>query len=315
MPKSLRLFVRGGIYHVMARGNRKLTVFEDDRDRTRFVEIAAIAAERYSVDIFSECRMGNHYHMVVRTPLANVALFMAYVNGKFAQYSNRRHQRTGHLFGGPYKPVLVDDDLYLKTVLAYVAMNPVAAGFVDSPESWKWSSYRASAGFEQPPGYLCLEWLRWAFAAPSLDLSQQQYRDFVGGSAFNSDDWLVEPAMGSDSFASQMRAHIGQLLYKAALPRAYRGLHRPALSTLFGDCTSKDERATAMVRAHVVHGYTMSEIARCLILHPNSVSRIICQRRKKWAAIAAAVEKGDQVPIQHSTSQQGASEQMMKRVT
>lgn len=295
MPKNRRLFIRDGIYHVMARGNRKLTVFEDDKDRIRFVEIAEIAAERYCVDVFAECRMGNHYHVVVRTPLANVSLFMAYVNGKFAQYSNRRHQRTGHLFGGPFKPVLVDDDLYLRTVLAYVARNPVAAGFVDSPEQWKWSSYRASIGLEQPPRYLCLDWLRWAFAAPSLNLSQQQYRDFVTGSEFKSDDWLTEPAIGSENFARQVRQHIGELLNKAALPRAYRALHRPTLSALFGDCTSKDERATAMVRAHVVHGYTMAEMARCLMVHPNSVSRIICQLRKKWAVIAGDVEKGDQI--------------------
>ena len=124
----------------------KLTVFEDDRDRQRFVEIVAIAAERYTVEVLAECRMGNHYHMVVRTPLANLSLFMAYVNGKFTQFSNRRHRRTGHLFNGPYKPILVDDDLYFKVVLVYVVMNPVAAGLVDAPEKWQWSSYRATAG-------------------------------------------------------------------------------------------------------------------------------------------------------------------------
>jgi putative transposase len=305
MPKNLRLFVRNGIYHVMARGNRKLTVFEDDRDRQRFVEIVAIAAERYSVEVFAECRMGNHYHKVVRTPLANVSDFMEYVNGKFAQFSNRRHGRTGHLFEGPYKPILVDDDLYLKVVLAYVVMNPVAAGFVDAPEKWKWSSYRATVGLEPPPGYLCLDFLGWAFPAPSIQQSQQQYREFVTRSPFNSDDWIVEPAMGSEEFAQKVRAHIGEKLYKASLPRSYRALHRPPLSEIFGACTSKDERAAAMLRAHVVCGYTMAEIARSLILHPNSVSRIICKYRRRWTAIAAGVENGDQ----------GTTQQLLKKVT
>jgi putative transposase len=305
MAKNLRLYIRNGIYHVMARGNRKLTVFEDDRDRHRFVEIVAIAAERYTVEVFAESRMGNHYHMVVRTPLANVSLFMAYVNGKFAQFSNRRHGRTGHLFDGPYKPILVDDDYYLKVVLAYVVMNPVAAGFVDAPEKWKWSSYRATAGLEPPPGYLCLDFLRWAFTAPSIRESQQQYCEFVTRSPFNSDDWIVEPAMGSEEFAQTVRTYIGEKFYKAALPRSYRALHRPPLSEIVGSCTNKEERAGAMVRAHVVYGYTMAEIARSLILHPNSVSRIICQRRRKWSAIATDVEKGDQ----------GASQQLLKKVT
>ena len=305
MAKNLRLYIRNGIYHVMARGNRKLTVFEDDRDRQRFIEIVAIAAERYGVEVLAECRMGNHYHMVVRTPLANVSLFMAYVNGKFAQFSNRRHGRIGHLFGGPYKPVLIGDDLYLKVVLAYVVMNPVAAGFVDAPEKWKWSSYRATAGLEPPPDYLCLDFLRWAFTAPSIQESQQQYCEFVTRSPFNSDDWIVEPAIGSEEFAERVRKYIGEKLYKAALPRSYRALHRPPLSEIVGSCTNKEERAGAMLRAHVVYGYTMAEIARSLILHPNSVSRIICQRRRKWTALAADVEKGDL----------GTTQQLLKKVT
>ncbi len=305
MPKARRLFIRGGIYHVMARGNRKLTVFEDDRDRRRFVEIVEIAAARYSVEVLAECRMGNHYHMVIRTPLANVSLFMAYVNGKFTQYSNRRHGRTGHLFGGPYKPVLVDDDLYLKVVLAYVVMNPVTAGYVDSPKKWKWSSYNATAGLEQPPSYLCVDFLRWAFAAPSIQQSQQQYCEFVTRSPFNSDDWIVEPAMGSAAFAQDVREYIGSKLYKTALPRSYRALNRPPLSAIFETCANKGERATAMMRAHVVHGYTMAEIARSLVLHPNSVSRIICRYRKQWSALVEDVEKGDQ----------GTCQQMMKKVT
>ena len=111
--------------------------------------------------------------------------------------------------------------------------------------------------------------------------------------------------MGSEEFSQRVRAYIGEKLYKAALPRSYRALHRPPLSEIVGACTNKEERAAAMLRANVVYGYTMAEIARSLILHPNTVSRIICQRRRTWAAIAADVEKGDQ----------GISQQLVKKVT
>ena len=135
----------------MARGNRKATIFEDHHDRERFTEILAESAARYAVDVLSECQMGTHYHLVVRTPRANLPDFQKYLNGGFAQYSNRRHQRTGHLFGERYKPLLVDNALYLRVVLAYVAMNPVTAGLVEAPADWPWSSYRATAGLAPPP--------------------------------------------------------------------------------------------------------------------------------------------------------------------
>ena len=70
----------------MARGNRKATIFEDVHDRKRFVEILAEAAKRHGVQVLFECRMGTHYHLVVRTPRANLPAFQQRLNGRFAQY-------------------------------------------------------------------------------------------------------------------------------------------------------------------------------------------------------------------------------------
>ena len=114
----------------------------------------AEAAARYGVDVFSECQMGTHYHLAVRTPRANLPAFQRYLNGCFAQNSNHRHRRRGHLFGDRYKPLLVDNDLYLRVVLAYIALNPVTAGLVEAPADWKWSSYATTVGHAPVPSYL-----------------------------------------------------------------------------------------------------------------------------------------------------------------
>ena len=127
MARAQRIYVPNGIYHVMARGNRRQVIFMDARDRGAFVKILAEASERYSVDVQAECRMFTHYHAVVRTPRANVSEFMDYLNGQYAQYSNRRHHLTGHLFGERFKPILVDTGFYLRVLMAYVMNNPVAA--------------------------------------------------------------------------------------------------------------------------------------------------------------------------------------------
>lgn len=281
MPTGPRLNVPNGIYHVMTRGNRKGQVFEDDRDRVRFMEIVGEAAERYEVRVFAEARLGNHYHKVVQTPRANLPSFMRYVNAGFTQYSNYRHQRIGHLFNGPYKPILIDNGEYLRVATGYVVMNAVNHGFVAAPEEWKWSSYRATVGLEASPDYLCLDWLDEAFPAPCRLQSQERFRDYLTARTWaEGEEWLNQPLAGSTEFERELRQHIGATLFMAALPKSYRLINRPALTQLFSVTMAKAERNKQMLRAHVVHAYSLSEIARALCMHPGSVSRIVASLRR-----------------------------------
>ena len=71
--------------------------------------------------------MSNHYHLVIATPDGNLSKGMRQLNGVFTQWSNRRHHRTGHLFQGRYKAILVDADSYLLELTRYVVLNPVRA--------------------------------------------------------------------------------------------------------------------------------------------------------------------------------------------
>jgi putative transposase len=281
MPRGRRLYVRNGIYHVMARGNRKQVIFEDARDRRRFTRILAEASARYQVPVLGECRMGTHYHAVAKTPRANISEFMAYLNGEYAKYSNRRYQRTGHVFGERFVPVLVDTGLYLRVVMTYVLQNPVKAGLVDAAAEWKWSSYRATAGLEVAPAYLCLDWLDSSFPASSRSESRAMFEQYVNSQSLeDAEAWLQHVVYGSEACKKDVRAHIGATLYMAAIPRAYRALHRPPIENVLPFPLKKAERNTAMLRAHIVHAYTIAEIARCVGLHPASVSRIICSIRR-----------------------------------
>ena len=148
--------MRGATYHVMSRGNRKAVIFEDDADRRRFARLLGEAAGRYRLLCHSYCLMGNHYHAVIECSDANLSAAMNWLNGVFAQYSNRRHGRSGHLLQGRFKSVLIGDDIYLRAANTYVLMNPVKAGLVEEPSEWKWSSYRATVGMEAPPCWLDL---------------------------------------------------------------------------------------------------------------------------------------------------------------
>lgn len=282
MPRGPRLNIANGIYHVMARGNRKSIIFEDDRDRIRFIDILIDALEHCAVRAFAESRLGNHYHLIVQTPEANLPDFMCYLNGGFARYSNARHGRIGHLFNGPYKPVLVENSFHLRIAIGYVAMNPVNHGFVDTPADWRWSSYRATVGLEPLPEYLCLDWLESAFPASCRAGSQVRFAEYLSAPTLaDAEGWNQKPVFGSSAFEQELRQYIGANLFMASLPRAYRELNRPPLETLFSWLMTKDERNQQMLRAHVVHAYKMSEIARALNMNPASVSRIVAALRRR----------------------------------
>ena len=280
MPKQRRIQFHGAIYHVMSRGNRKGRIFEDNRDRCEFLLILADALERHGVECPSYCLMGNHYHVVAHTPRGNIARFMKVVNGRYTQYVNRRHRWTGHLFEGPYKSLVIDDTCYLRTAMAYVARNPVEAGFVATPDLWKWSSYAATVGLCRPEGFLSMTWLQRAFPSLTFEESQQRFAELVN--TFPGELVLDhrDVVFGDRELQSKVRELIGRTMYLSEIPRTYRAMARPELSRLLS-CVTRTERITAIRRAHVVHGYLLSEIARCLAVHPTTISRLLA-RSRNW---------------------------------
>ena len=146
MPRQLRLEYEGAIYHVMNRGDRRETIVCNDEDREAFVATLAEACTRCGWEVHAWCLMGNHFHLVVETPLGNLVAGMKWFLGTYTIRFNARHRLRGHLFAGRYKSLIVDDRdaSYLRTVADYVHLNPVRAGLVDLKkplEVWKWSSY------------------------------------------------------------------------------------------------------------------------------------------------------------------------------
>lgn len=76
---------------------------------------------------------------------------MQLIQGRFAQAFNRRHGRTGHLFGERYGSVLIGDDAHLSTIVRYVVRNPVEAGLCGDPAEWRWGAHAAVArGHSEP---------------------------------------------------------------------------------------------------------------------------------------------------------------------
>ena len=129
----------------MSRGNNRGDVFLADDDRLVFLALLAESVRRYRWIIHEFVLMTNHYHLVLEMPEMTLSRGMKWLNQKYAQWFNRRHDRVGHLFQGRFKSILVQKETHLLELLRYVALNPVRAKMVARPEEYRWSSYRAKA--------------------------------------------------------------------------------------------------------------------------------------------------------------------------
>ncbi|MCX6339408.1 MAG: transposase [Candidatus Aureabacteria bacterium] len=163
MARSLRVQFSDAWYHVTSRGNERTSIFRDDHDRGRFLDILEESCWAFQVEVHCYCMMSNHFHFLLNTPLANLSRFMQRFNTSYTVYFNRRHRRSGHLFQGRYKAILVDADAYLLELSRYLHLNPVRLKKLkDIPlgekvgllNRYPWSSYPAYIGKKKAPIFL-----------------------------------------------------------------------------------------------------------------------------------------------------------------
>lgn len=143
MPRQRRVEFPGAIYHVMARGDRRENIVLDDGDRCRFEATLAEVVKASGWHLYAWVLMSNHYHFLFQTPEPNLVKGMSWFQNTWTRRFNSKHQLWGHLFGGRYKAILVEESDYLTHLIHYIHLNPVRANLVlkeDGLESYPWCS-------------------------------------------------------------------------------------------------------------------------------------------------------------------------------
>jgi REP element-mobilizing transposase RayT len=135
----------GAVHHVVAQGNGRRRIVEDDRDRTAFVSRFRRIANELGWHVLASCLMDTHHHAVVETSSPNLGLGMRRLVGGHARWLNARHGREGSVFRQHYWSRRILDDEWLFRACLYVVLNPVAAGLCGHPREWAWCSYASTA--------------------------------------------------------------------------------------------------------------------------------------------------------------------------
>lgn len=180
MARPLRIDVAGGWYHVTARGNNRQAIFCDKRDREHFLELLEVMAGRFALHVHAYVLLDNHYHLLITTPHANASRAIQWLNVSHSVWWNIRRGRSGHVFQGRFKAILIEGGGWAVPLSQYIHFNPVAIKGLGmskaakaaeglgvrtpAPElakrrlailrDYRWSSYRAYAGYEKKPDWL-----------------------------------------------------------------------------------------------------------------------------------------------------------------
>ncbi len=142
MPVRKNKFIGGQYYHVYNRGVNKGLVFHSEDNYRYCIQLLKKGLVDTKIGVIAFCLMPNHYHLLIRQEGTVPAdRWLGVVFNAFVQALNKQVGRTGALFEGRFKSILIDRNEHLMHLCRYIHLNPVKAGLVEKAADWKYSNY------------------------------------------------------------------------------------------------------------------------------------------------------------------------------
>ena len=207
MARIARVVAPGYPHHITQRGNRRQQVFFCAEDYLAYLDLMAEWCRKYQIEIWGYCLMPNHVHLVaVPQYEGGLARGIGEAHRRYTRRINFREKWRGHLWQERFASYPMDES-YLLAAMRYVEMNPVAAGLVDHPREYRWSS--ACAHLERQDDQLVK-------VAPLLDIVGDWSR-FLSPSAPGELDLLQRHErngrpLGTPAFVERLEQSLGRVL-------------------------------------------------------------------------------------------------------
>jgi len=173
--------------------------FSSDADRETYLSLIRRNLEDAGVALLAWCLMTNHTHLIAMPQREDsLSVLLRRVHGRYAQYYNARHGRSGHLWQNRYFACCLGPS-HLWAALAYVEMNPVRAGLAERPGDYRWSSAGAHLGTRDSCGLIDLEWwgresggVDWGrtLSGPGREPSESLKRCTYAGRPFGDEEFV-----------------------------------------------------------------------------------------------------------------------------
>jgi len=289
VARPLRIEFPGAVYLVSDTGYASHSIIQCDDDHVQFLADLMSVAANLDWRIYAWCTLPDRYSFVVETPHGDLGTGMRRFSSSYTRHANHQNRRSGRVFRGPYRAVLLEPDVWLQPVCRYVVLQPVASAVVATPEEWPWSSYQAivmNTSVRSAP--LATESLLSHFGQ-TREEAVASYADYIrAGIGQPSPLAHVMPPgiLGTQAFVQVVIEHLVDRTSDPSVAATLLMLARPPLAQIFGP-DARHERSQLPLRvAAAVHlGYSLVQIGDQLGVHYTTVGRYLraAQRGQKGA--------------------------------
>ena len=224
MARQLRIEYEGACYHVMCRGNGGNPIYKGDKDRDLFLKTLWECCKQTGWMVHAYVLMGNHYHLLIETPDANLVAGMKWFQGTYTQRFNARHRLWGHLYQGRYKSLVIDseDPVYFQTVSTYIHLNPVRAKLIDleqsTPMDYRWSSLSCyGLPPSKRPSALMLSRVLGSFGFKDTRAGRKKYSEWLEMRAVEELDPKLEKVLEAERKALKRGWYMGPPVFRDRL--------------------------------------------------------------------------------------------------
>jgi putative transposase len=285
VARKPRIHFANALYHVIARGNQRQSVFLHDKDFARYRSLLSEYKFRYGFRLYAYALMGNHVHLLVEVGTIPLSKIMQGLQFRYTRYFNRRYGKEGHLFQGRYKAILCDKDSYLLELVRYIHLNPVRSKVVTRPEEYQWVSHLEYLS-EVKDDLVDREVVLGQFGR-SKRKARRQYRQFIlDGLGLGHEDRYYgvkdQRFLGGDEFVERIESEKqtdGPALYEIPLEEIVKevgknmGITQDKIGSLSRNREGAYGRSLVAYVARKLSGCFVKDIARYLHREPMTISQ------------------------------------------
>lgn len=206
------------VYHITQRAAGKEPLFMEESDYLFMLGLIKEISENHDLRIYAFCLMPNHIHLLLSISKKNLYDAMRDLFSRYAMKFNRKYERKGHLFGGPYRQAVCLDDSYLLAASVYIHMNPVKAALAKDPRNYRWSSIRLFCDGNSKKSFVDPAFILGLLSGGDLE-RKKQYRHMMKRGIEIQTGNVLEQEGAVESFRAKLVAIFPSLFSKVVKKR------------------------------------------------------------------------------------------------
>jgi putative transposase len=282
------------VSHITQRAAGKEPSFLENDDYLHILGLLKEISAKHALTVLSFCLMPNHVHLLLRTGEKNLDQAMRDLFSRYATWFNRKYERKGHLFGGPYRQAVCLDDAYLLAVSIYIHLNPVRAKLEENPLQYRWSSARLYCKQDAPAAFVKPDFILSLLSENSAE-SKKRYVEMLNKGVELEIEHVLEQEDAIEKFRSGLVKLFPKLFSRANKKKPVNAvsgielfsieeLERQTEAIRNAGPSRRPETVKAkifLMEQMIARGYKRSEIAQKLEMSPKTVFNILKSKQKE----------------------------------